>query len=102
MASLPIEATETDFQVWREQRDWTERKYAAWTASQRALALRWRKAWKPEHYFPGRLPAFNGRGAASPRRGTLKNSEISEPSANASFSRIATVGFSRPRSSRLT
>jgi hypothetical protein len=30
--------TETDFQVWRDQRDWTERKYAAWTASQRAFA----------------------------------------------------------------
>jgi hypothetical protein len=27
--------TEADFQGWREQRDWTERKYALWDAGKR-------------------------------------------------------------------
>jgi len=27
--------TEADFQAWREQRDWTERKYALWDAGKR-------------------------------------------------------------------
>jgi hypothetical protein len=27
--------TEADFQAWREQRDWTERKYALWYAGKR-------------------------------------------------------------------
>ena len=30
--------TEADFKAWRDQRDWTERKYAAWAAGERALA----------------------------------------------------------------
>ena len=29
--------TEADFQAWRDQQDWTERKYAAWAAGQRVL-----------------------------------------------------------------
>jgi hypothetical protein len=29
--------TEADFQAWRDQRDWTERKYAAWAAGERTL-----------------------------------------------------------------
>jgi len=28
---------EADFQAWRDQRDWTERKYAAWDAGERTL-----------------------------------------------------------------
>ena len=28
---------EADFQVWREQRDWTQHKYAAWAAGERIL-----------------------------------------------------------------
>jgi hypothetical protein len=27
--------TEADFQAWRDQRDWTERKYALWDAGKR-------------------------------------------------------------------
>jgi hypothetical protein len=30
--------TEADFQAWRDQRDWTESKYAAWAAGRRVLA----------------------------------------------------------------
>jgi hypothetical protein len=30
--------TEADYKAWRDQRDWTERKYAAWAAGERALA----------------------------------------------------------------
>jgi hypothetical protein len=30
--------TEADFQAWRDQRDWTERKYATWAAGRRVLA----------------------------------------------------------------
>jgi hypothetical protein len=29
--------TEADFLAWRDQRDWTERKYAAWAAGERTL-----------------------------------------------------------------
>jgi hypothetical protein len=30
--------TEADFQAWRDQQDWTERKYAAWAANADAKA----------------------------------------------------------------
>jgi len=30
--------TTADFQAWRDQRDWTARKYAAWAAGRRVLA----------------------------------------------------------------
>ena len=30
--------TGADFQKWRDHRDWTERKYAAWDAGERVLA----------------------------------------------------------------
>jgi hypothetical protein len=29
--------TPDDFQAWRDQRDWTQRKYAAWDAGQRVF-----------------------------------------------------------------
>ncbi len=29
--------TESDFQEWRDQRDWTARKYAAWAKGERVL-----------------------------------------------------------------
>jgi hypothetical protein len=31
--------TEADFQAWRDQRDWTERKYAMWERGERLLQL---------------------------------------------------------------
>jgi hypothetical protein len=37
--------TESDFQVWRHQRDWTERKYALWDAGKRL---------EPPSYGPGK------------------------------------------------
>ena len=37
--------TEGDFQAWRDQRDWTERKYALWDAGKRL---------DPPSYGPGR------------------------------------------------
>jgi hypothetical protein len=30
--------TDADFKAWRDQRDWTERKYEAWAAGRRVLA----------------------------------------------------------------
>ena len=30
--------TDADFKAWRDQRDWTERKYAAWATGRRVLA----------------------------------------------------------------
>jgi hypothetical protein len=37
--------TEADFQAWRDQRDWTERKYALWDAG---------KKLEPPSYSPGK------------------------------------------------
>jgi hypothetical protein len=37
--------TEADFQAWRDQRDWTERKYALWNAG---------KKLEPPSYGPGK------------------------------------------------
>ena len=37
--------TEADFQAWRDQRDWTERKYALWDAGKRL---------EPPSYGPGK------------------------------------------------
>ena len=37
--------TEADFQAWRDQRDWTERKYALWDAG---------KKLEPPSYGPGK------------------------------------------------
>src|SRR6266566_8561411 len=37
--------TEADFQAWREQRDWTARKYARWDAGKRL---------EPPNYGPGK------------------------------------------------
>jgi hypothetical protein len=31
--------TEVDFQAWREQRGWTQRKYATWAAGERILNI---------------------------------------------------------------
>jgi hypothetical protein len=33
--------TEADFQAWRDQRDWTERKYALWDTGNRLPADEW-------------------------------------------------------------
>src|SRR3954465_5011953 len=43
-----------------------------------------------------------GGGPPSPARGAMKNSSIFEERARASFSRTATLGFTSPRSRRLT
>jgi hypothetical protein len=43
--------TEADFQAWRDQRDWTERKYAMWDAGKRL---------EPPSYGPGK-PAHTFR-----------------------------------------
>jgi hypothetical protein len=37
MALFPSKRTEADFQAWRDQRDWTERKLAAWASGKRTL-----------------------------------------------------------------
>jgi hypothetical protein len=37
--------TEADFQAWRDQRDWTDRKYALWDAG---------KKLEPPSYGPGK------------------------------------------------
>jgi hypothetical protein len=35
MAGVFTKRTEADFQTWRDERDWTERKYALWDAGKR-------------------------------------------------------------------
>jgi len=55
----------------------------------------------PRYRF-GRRPPRRGFGGGSPGAGTTKNSTILAPRASASCSRIAIVGFSNPRSRRLT
>jgi hypothetical protein len=37
--------TDADFQAWRDERDWTERKYALWDAGKRL---------EPPNYGPGK------------------------------------------------
>jgi hypothetical protein len=69
----------------------------------RQPALIGEQNWREPIYLRfGRRPPFRGRGTASPARGTLNNSSILADSAFAIRSRTATVGFSKPRSSRLT
>jgi hypothetical protein len=56
----------------------------------------------PSHHPFGRRPLRSGSGGASPFGGTRNRSVIWASNARAIRSRTATVGFSKPRSSRLT
>jgi len=38
---FPSKRTEADFQAWRDQRDWTARKYALWDAGKRLPPNEW-------------------------------------------------------------
>jgi hypothetical protein len=41
VARVPVEPDEADFQAWRDERDWTARKYALWDAGNRLPANEW-------------------------------------------------------------
>jgi len=66
--------TEADFQAWRDERDWTERKYALWDAGKRL---------EPPSYGQGRTAS----------NGTAREQAMKKISANPRFKEAPSSGI---------